>query len=191
MFFAEFFFRKNDIKKLQRALKLQNKIVCYLYNDLNVGATDVLCVLLKRPAYPCRYADMIPRFGRPVAQLCMIFNQVVDIVDQQWGRLLNDFNKLLLRLDLLESYTEAIYRKGSTLSSVWGIIDGTIRPCARPRCDQRLIYNGHKSHCINYQSIATPNGIVANLFGLLSGRGHDNFMLAHSGVIVPPGATFI
>ena len=38
---------------------------------------------------------MIPRFGPPVAQLCMIFNQVVDTVDQQWGRLLNDFNQPL------------------------------------------------------------------------------------------------
>ena len=33
---------------------------------------------------------MIPRFGPPVAQLCMIFNQVVDTVD-----LLNDFNQPL------------------------------------------------------------------------------------------------
>ena len=47
---------------------------------------------------------MIPRFGRPVAQLCMIFNQVVDIADQLWGRLRNDFNQPLLRPDFLESY---------------------------------------------------------------------------------------
>ena len=73
---------------------------------------------------------MIPRFGRPVAQLCVIFNQVVDIVDQQWERPLNDFNQPLLRPDFLESYTEAIYWKGSALSNVWGFIDGTARPCA-------------------------------------------------------------
>ena len=87
---------------------------------------------------------MIPRFGRPVAQLCMIFNhnQVVGIVDQQWGRLLNDFNQPLPRPDLLESYAEAIFRKGSALNNVCVFIDGTTRPCARPRQDQRLVYNG-------------------------------------------------
>ena len=61
---------------------------------------------------------MIPRFGRPVAQLCMIFNQVVDIVDQQWGRLLNNFNQPFLRSGSLEPYREAINRKVSALSNV-------------------------------------------------------------------------
>ena len=116
---------------------------------------------------------MIPRFGRPVAQLCMIFNQQVDIIDHQWGRLLSDFNHPLLRPDVLELYAEAIYRKGSALSNVWGFIDGTTRACARPRRDQRLIYYGHKRyHCLKYQSITTPNGITANLFGPMEGRRH-------------------
>ena len=51
---TEFRFRKNDIKRLQRALNLPNEIVCYLYNDLKVDETEALCVLLKRLAYPCR-----------------------------------------------------------------------------------------------------------------------------------------
>ena len=80
---AEFGFRKNDIKGLQRALNLPDEIVCHLCNDLKADPTEALCALLKRLAYPCRYSDMIPRFGHPVAQLCMIFNQVVDNVDQQ------------------------------------------------------------------------------------------------------------
>ena len=58
---ADFCFRKNDIKRLQTALNLPNEIVCYLYNDIKVDATEALCVLLKRIAYPCRYSDMIPR----------------------------------------------------------------------------------------------------------------------------------
>ena len=95
------------------------------------------------------------------------------------------FNQSLLRPDLLESYGEAIYRKGSALNNVWGLIDGTTRPCARPWRDQRLVYNGHKRHhCLKYQSITSPNGIIANLFGPLEVRCHDSFMLAHSGVMV-------
>ena len=68
----------------------------------------------------------------------------MDIVDQQWGRLLNSFNQLLLRPDLLESYREAIFRKGFALNIVWRFIDGTTRPCTRHRCDQRLVYSGDK-----------------------------------------------
>ena len=35
-------------------------------------------MLLKRLAYPCRYSDMLSRFGRPVSELCMITKQVMD-----------------------------------------------------------------------------------------------------------------
>ena len=123
--------------------------------------------------------------GRPVAHLFMFFNQVVDIVDQQWGRLLNDFHQPLLRPDILESYAEEICRKRSSLNNVWGIIDGTTRTCARPRLDQRLDYNGHKRfHCLKYQSITTPNEITANLLDPLKVWRRDSFMLAHSGVMV-------
>ena len=80
---AEIRFRINDVKRLQRALNLPNNIVCCLCNDVKVDATEALCVLPKRLAYPCRYSNMIPRFGCPVAQLCIIFNQLVDIVDRQ------------------------------------------------------------------------------------------------------------
>ncbi|CAH3127897.1 unnamed protein product [Pocillopora meandrina] len=34
-----------------------------------------LCMLLRRFSYPCRYSDMISRFGRPVPELCMITNE--------------------------------------------------------------------------------------------------------------------
>ena len=101
---------------------------------------------------------MIPRFGHPVAQLCMIFNQVVDIADQQWGRLLNDFSQPFLRPDFLESCTEAIYRKGCPLNNIWGFTDGTTRSCPNPRRDQSLVSNGH---CLKYHC-PMPNIIVSN-----------------------------
>jgi hypothetical protein len=31
---------------------------------------------------------------------------------------------------------------------------------------QRIVYNGHKRvHALKYQSLALPNGLIANLFG--------------------------
>jgi hypothetical protein len=35
---------------------------------------------LRRLAFPCRYADMIQMFGRPVPELCMIPNEILDFI---------------------------------------------------------------------------------------------------------------
>ena len=41
-----------------------------------------------------------------------------------------------------------------------------------------MTFNRHKrEHGLKYQSITTPNGIIANLFGPVEGRRHDRSML--------------
>ena len=70
---TEFRFYKNDIYNLAEVFTLPDRIVCY--NGVNVDMVEALCIFLKRFAYPCRYVDMIPRFGRPEPQLCMISNE--------------------------------------------------------------------------------------------------------------------
>ena len=53
----------------------------------------------------------------------------------------------------------------------------------RPGINQRIIYNGHKGvHGIQFQSVVTPNGLIANLFGPVEGRKLDSGMLADSGL---------
>ena len=89
---AEFRFEKHDITRLKNALQLPNTIRCRLYNDLKVDSTEALCILLKRLAYPCRYSDMIHRFSRPVPQLSMIFNELLNIIDNRWMFLLQNLN---------------------------------------------------------------------------------------------------
>ena len=40
-----------------------------------------LCILFElsfRLAYPCRYVDMMSTFARPVPELCMMYNTVLD-----------------------------------------------------------------------------------------------------------------
>ena len=49
---------------------------------------------------------------------------------------------------------------------------------------QRVIYNGHKRvHALKFQSIVTPNGLIANLYGPVEGKRHDSGMLADSNVL--------
>ncbi|KAM7436750.1 hypothetical protein ABFA07_013482 [Porites harrisoni] len=46
------------------------------------------------------------------------------------------------------------------------------------------MYSGHKRvHCLKFQSVMAPNGIIAHLFGPIEGRRHDAFMLGESNLL--------
>ena len=67
---AEFRFFKNDIYLLGEVLDIPDIMKCP--NGILVDGTEALSVLLKCFAYPCQFADMVARFGRPVPQLSLI-----------------------------------------------------------------------------------------------------------------------
>ena len=145
---------------------------------------EAFCIFLKRFAYPSRYVDMIPRFGRPEPQLCMIPNAVMNELYHTWNHLLTELDQDWLRPEHLEEFATAVHNKGATLQNCWGFVDDIVRPICRPGQSQRCLYNVHKKvHVIKFQSIPTPNGLVANLFGPVEGKRHDSGMLARSGVL--------
>ena len=182
--YTEFRFKKNDILRLKNALQIPNEIICYNYNDIKADGIEALCILLRRLCYPTRFADLIPRFGRPVPQLCMIFNQLLDFLNDTWGHLLDTLNQPWLSPHNLRSFADAVHEKGAPLNCVWGFIDGTLKACCRPSQHQRAVYNGHKRyHGLKYQSISTPTGMIAHLYGPIEGRRHDSAMLALSGLM--------
>ena len=57
-------------------------------------------------------------------------------------------------------------------------------PVSRPKRNQRVVYNGHKrNHCLKFQSVALPNGLIGHLTGPYEGRKHDSSMLRESGLL--------
>ena len=88
---AAFRFLKNDIYSFEDVLDIPDIMKCP--KGVLVDGTEVLSVLLKRFAYPCRFADMVARFGRPVPQLSMITNQMMDYSFDEYSHLLADFNQ--------------------------------------------------------------------------------------------------
>ena len=179
---AELRFLKNDIYNLQEILGIPEEIKCY--NRLVVDGIEALCILLKRFAYPVRYSDMIPRFGRPVPQYSIITNHVMNLIDQGHGHRLTTFMQPLLSPANLLSYAEVIHQADAPLEKCWGFVDGTVRPICRPGRQQRILYNGHKRiHSIMFQSVVTPNGLIANLSDPYEGKKHDSGMLAESGLL--------
>ena len=161
---TEFRFEKNDIPLLAEALDVPEVFKCH--QGTVCDGIEGLCMLLKRFAYPCRYSDMVPCFGRPVAELAMISNKVTDFIYEQHNHRLTRWNDTILNPLELENYANAVNAKGAPLGNCFGFIDGTVRPICRPDKDQRIVYNGHKRvHALKFQSVVIPNGLIANLYG--------------------------
>jgi len=161
---AEFRVAKHDLPVLVDALGIPRVFRCPQRSVFS--GMEGLCMLLKRLAYPCRFSDMVPRFGRPVPEMSMMTNVVMEWIYHEHSHHLTDFNQPFLSRASLRTYADSIHEKGAALNNCWGFIDGTVRPICRPLQNQRIVYNGHKRvHALKFQSIATPNGLIANLYG--------------------------
>ena len=95
----------------------------------------------------------------------------------------SSLNQEWLSTPNLQQPADAVHDAGAPLTNYFGFIDGTVRPICRPEEMQRVVYNGHRRvHALKFQSIATPNGLRANLFGPVDGCRHDSGMLADSDI---------
>ena len=109
-------------------MAVPEEIVCY--NGLKVDGIDALSMLLKRFAYPCRYLDMIPRFGRPVPQLSMICNKMLNMIYDNWGILLTSFNQDWLSPVNLQRYADSVPKSGTPLTNCWDLSMEQFDKCA-------------------------------------------------------------
>ena len=160
---AEFRVRKQDIPVLANVPQLPVNIRCPQRTICD--RIEGLFMLLRRFSYPCRYSDMISRFGRPVPELCMIMNEVMDNIFDNLSHRISQWNDDILNPYLFQEYADVKHAKGAPLENCFGFIDGTVRPIARPDQQQRIVYNGHKRvHSLKFQSVALPNGLIGNMY---------------------------
>ena len=161
---ADFRVDKRDIALLVEALRVPPIFKCS--NGTICDGTEGLCIVLKRFAYPCRYSDMMPIFGRSVPELSMICNQVTDWIYNTHGHKVTRWNHGILNPPLIATYADGVHFKGAALDNCFGFIDGTVRPISRPMSNQRVVYNGHKRvHALKFQAVTLPNGLIANIYG--------------------------
>ena len=110
---AEFRFLREDIYTLHDIMNIPEKFTCY--NGVKVTGIEGLCILLKRYSYPNRYLDLIPRFGRPVPQLCMIANHVMNFIYERWNHLVTSFKQPCLPPANLKRYADYIHQIAAPL----------------------------------------------------------------------------
>jgi len=162
--FAEFRVHKRHLERLCDVLEIPEEISCY-QRSISSGL-EGLCIVLKRLAYPCRYSDMISRFGLPVPVTSMICNEALDHIYDVHNHRITQWNHAILSPPALQEYSNAVYAKGAALQNCFGFVDGTVRPICRPGEHQRTVYNGHKRvHALKFQCVALPNGLIGNIYG--------------------------
>ncbi|XP_072380479.1 uncharacterized protein [Diabrotica undecimpunctata] len=177
-----FRFAKNDIPRLARALDLPD--IFQIENVTSVSGIDGLCMLLRRFTYPNRLSDLEPLFGFSGSILSQVCTYTLNIISENKGHILVDLGNVPhLNYEKLSEYSHAIRNMGCPLDNCWGFIDGTVRPICRPSINQQLYYSGHKRlHCLKFQSVLCPDGIIISLKGAFEGRRHDAGILRESGL---------
>ena len=161
---ANFRLEKHHVGRLLDALQILAIFKCD--QGTVCEGLEGLCILLKHFAFPYRFSDMIPIFGRRVPELCMINNTLIEWVYNHHRHRIMDWNPNVLSPIQLENYAEAVFNKGAALRNCFGFVDGTVRPISRPDENQRAVYNGHKRvHGLKFQSVVIPNGLIAHLYG--------------------------
>ena len=147
---TELMFDKRDVSLLHDSLDLPEKFTCCQRTVCDSFAG--LCILLKRISFPCRYTDMVQRFGRSATELCLIFNQVLSHIYDAHYHCIQSWNQPFLMPQALETYAHAVHDKGVPLPNCFGFVDGTLCRIPRPKRDQRFVYNGHKrTHALKFQ----------------------------------------
>ncbi|XP_074034711.1 uncharacterized protein [Leptinotarsa decemlineata] len=167
-----FRFQRGHLQRIKNVFLIPDEVVTEAGDRVN--GLKALCIVLKRLAYPSRLIDLKTFFNMSAQSLSQVIRTTVDIMIAQKGDLLLDLN-LLQWLDRqkLESYAQAILAKGTAINNCWGFIDGTARAMCRPSINQEEYYSGHKFHCLKYQSVFCPDGIITILMGAFPGRRHD------------------
>ena len=143
------------------------------------------CILLRRMASPCRWADVEYLFGMRSSALSEVFWEVMESFYEAQGHLVLNLREGLLA-QRAELYADSIKSAGAPLDSCVGFIDCTKIQMSRPGGHsslQRSCYSGHKRfHCLMYQTVTTPDGLIFHLYGPEVGRRHDLTLLRESGL---------
>lgn len=144
-----------------------------------------MCIVLRRLSTPCRYRDIEVTFGKHASALSEIFWEVSMVFYKKLGKLVTSFRADLMK-ERAEVYAECIFMRSDALPKCVGFMDGTKVRIARPggrSIVQRSCYSGHKRiHCLVFQTITTPDGLIFHLYGPVEGRRPDAYLYRESGV---------
>ena len=176
-----FRFLKSDVRKIVSLLKWDDDEFLNARRGYRASGVEAFCIISRRLSTPCIWRDMEYEFGRSASVLCEIFYESIEQFYRQKGHLLEDFKADFITQRAAE-YATKVYESGAPLDSCIGFVDGTNIFIARPAGEmQREAYNGHKKrHCVKFQALTLPDGLILHMYGPMEGCRHDLTMFRHS-----------
>lgn len=149
---------------------------------LHVDSTTALCITCARLSTPGKWYPLVDLFGRSRTWLSIVFHDTVSFLASTFASRLR-WHPQLSNYTRLKEFSKAIHQLCG-IQDIWGFVDGTFRGCRRPgdNAVQKLIFSGHKRlHGINWQAIATPDGLISSLTGPFAGSVNDWAIWKRSG----------
>jgi len=183
-----FRFTLHDMKRLLRALRFPKVMRTHSRRPHSASGEEVLCLLLRRLSYPTIGAVLCWECGRSASGISELVQAGVDHIYDEFEHL-RDNRSLECWGPHFPRFARIIARGGGNsgpcpLTHCIGFVDGSNQRLSRPGRYQHILYNGHKRcHCVKWQGIMLPNGIMPMPFGPINGRNNDAFMLRKSGLI--------
>ena len=178
---AEFRFSGQHLKRLLSVLQMPPRIKTK-HQD-NVCSLKALCLCLYRLSYPARLDRMAEEFKMSKSAISRVITAFIRHVTMSWDRLLYWDHHRLTSSKLEQLAKICAVENGYLCTRVFGFIDGTTHRICRPSRFQRSMYNGHKhEHCVKYQGVVTPDGIIIHIGDSFEGNTHDHEIYCRSGL---------
>jgi hypothetical protein len=176
-----FRFSHHEIRMLVGKLRFPQVIILQNHRD-RVMAIEAFCLLLRRLSYPNRWFDLKDNFGRHPSLMSRIFHYVMHFLLQRLNASLICYP---LTRERLEQYVDAFQRRGvPDVLRVFAVIDTKKHKVCKPGENQRALYSGHKRiHCIKYQTLEGPDGLILHCTPCFDGRRGDGYILRRSGLV--------
>ncbi|KAH9112469.1 hypothetical protein AeMF1_013204 [Aphanomyces euteiches] len=154
-----------------------------------VDSLEAIAMTCRRLAEPSRLFTVANEFGRSTEACSRVVQTTVRHIYTNFADIIFFQDELMSSRS--QMYANAVKDKcGLSVMNCIGFIDGTKQYISRPSPRenaptnenlQRAAYNGHpRRHCLNWQGITAPDGIVVGMYGPVEGRRHDATVLSMS-----------
>ncbi len=174
-------FSRLDIDRVRVLLGIPD--IVFTKNRDRCPGLWAFCMLLYKLSWPRQMCDLRDLFGGTKQRCGRIVNHVAVFLYRRFGNKLGSLDRERYTDDYILQLCDIGYKKNGIMENIWGFIDATIRPCARPVRFQKVVYNGkNKVHSIKFQTVVTWDGMIAHVAGPWPGARHDSGILAESGL---------
>jgi len=166
-------------------------------NTYRANGVDALAVSLARLAYPGRLRSLLDQLhlSWSVPKGSSIIKAVIMHLHRTFGPRVQFDPRFFADHQQLAVYAQAIEDLCPSLQTCVGFLDGTTMGISRPGegvnapagttpgATQRPFYSGHKRyHCLRFQGIIFPDGMMASFFGPYPGASNDRGLYGYSNV---------